>query len=88
MFGKHGSPALAKKVQKFLVEGFLYDLHHSVVPVYSDFTIPEEITAQVVTAVIMQLVLWWLETPNTFTAEQMAAMTYQSLHHKQPPQAN
>jgi hypothetical protein len=30
-------------------------------------------------------VRWWLETPNTYSVDDMAGLLYTALHHRQPP---
>jgi AcrR family transcriptional regulator len=85
MFGGQGSALLTARVQDFLAKTFLYDIRNA--PEYSDdnFNLPEEFEAQMLTGMISRLLFWWLETPNKYTAGQMAAMTYKALYRKQPP---
>jgi AcrR family transcriptional regulator len=85
MFGGQGSAMLTARVQDFLPKVFLYDIRNAPEPPDINFNIPEEIEAQMLTGVISRLLFWWLETPNNYTAEQMAAMTYKALYRKQPP---
>ena len=90
MFGRQGSALLTARVQDLLAEVFLYDIRHT--PARSaaragavDFKLPEEFEAQLLTGLMTRLLLWWLEGPNNYTAEQMAAMTYKGLYRKSPP---
>jgi hypothetical protein len=76
---------LTARMQDFLAEAFLYDIRNTAEPPEVDFHIPEEIEAQILVGVISRLIFWWLETPNDYTPEQMATMTYQALYRKQPP---
>ena len=85
MFGRQGSTVLTARAQDFLVEAFLYDIRRAPNPPEVDFHLPEEIEAQILVGAISRLILWWLETPNHYTPEQMATMTYQALFRKQPP---
>jgi len=85
MFGRQGSAMLTARVQDFLAEVFLYDIRNAPPPPDVNFHLPEEIEAQILTGVISHLLFWWLETPNNYTAEQMAAMTYKALYRKLPP---
>ena len=85
MVGGKGSAMLSTRVQDFLAEVFLYDIRNAPEPPEVNFNIPEEIEAQILVGVITRLIFWWLETPNDYTPEQMAAMTYQTLYRKQPP---
>jgi hypothetical protein len=43
------------------------------------------IWAQIITGAVMRLVIWWLETENDYTPEQMAGLLYWTLHHREPP---
>ena len=85
MFGGKGSAVLTGRAQDFLANAFLYDIRRAPEPPEIDFHIPEEIEAQIVTGVISRLLFWWLETPNSYSPEQMAAMTYEALYRKSPP---
>ena len=85
MFGGRGSAALMGRAQDFLAEAFLYDIRNTPEPPEVNFNIPEEVEAQILVGVISRLLTWWLETSNTYSAEQMAAMTYEALYRKAPP---
>jgi len=86
MFGGQGSAALMGRAQDFLAKAFLYDIRNAPQPPEVNFNIPEEVEAQILVGVISRLLTWWLETPNTYSAEQMAAMTYEALYRKAPPE--
>ena len=86
VFGRQGSATLTARVQDFLAEAFLYDIRRAPPPADVNFDVPEEIEAQILTGVISRLVFWWLETPNRYTPAQMAAMTYEVLYRKKPPE--
>lgn len=85
MFGRQGSARLTARVQDFLAKVFLYDIRDAPEPPEVNFNIPEEIEAQILTGIISRLLFWWLETQNSYSAEQMAAMTYEALYRKMPP---
>ncbi len=85
MFGGQGSAMLTARVQDFLANVFLYDIQNAPEPPDIDFNLPEEIEAQMLTGVISRLLFWWLEIPNNYSAQQMAAMTYMALYRKNPP---
>lgn len=87
IFGGRGSATLTAHAQDFLANAFLYDIRNAQKPLEVDFHIPEEIEAQLLAGMISRLLFWWLETPNNYTPEQMAAMTYEALYRKQPPTA-
>ena len=85
MFGKQGSARLTARVQDYLASVFLYDIRNEQKPPVADFNIPHEVEAQMLAGLISRLLFWWLETSNSYTPEQMAAMTYQVLYRKNPP---
>jgi hypothetical protein len=85
MFGGQGSAMLTARVQDFMAKAFLYDIRNAPEPLDVNFNLPEEFEAQMLAGVISRLLFWWLETPNNYTAGQMAAMTYKALYRKQPP---
>jgi AcrR family transcriptional regulator len=85
MLGSQGSATLTTRVQDFMAEDFLNDMR--TMPIYTGFDLPQEILAQVITGAVVRLVLWWLETPNNYTPEQMAKMLYRALHHQEPPES-
>jgi len=85
MFGGKGAAMLTVRAQDFLAKVFLYDIKNAPEPPDINFNLPEEIEAQMLAGMISRLVFWWVETPNNYSAEQMAAMTYMMLYRKNPP---
>lgn len=85
MFGGQGSAMLTSRAQDFLANAFLYDIRSAPEPPDVNFNLPEEIEAQMLAGMISRLLYWWLETPNNYSAEQMAAITYMALYRKKPP---
>jgi AcrR family transcriptional regulator len=85
MLGSRGSALLTARVQDLLVKMILYDIRNAPESPDINFNLPEEFEAQMLTGIISRLLYWWLETPNEYSAEQMAAMTYKALYRKQPP---
>ena len=85
MFGRQGSAMLTARVQDLLAETFLYDIRNAAHSPEIDFHLPEEFEAQLLTGILSRLLFWWLETPNDYTAPQMAAMTYKALYRREPP---
>ena len=86
MFGRQGSAVLAARAQDFLASVFLADIRNAPEPPEVNFHLPEEIEAQYLTGVVTRLLFWWLDTPNGYSAEQMAAMTYMVVYRKMPPE--
>ena len=85
MFGGQGSAMLTGRVQDFLAGAFLNDIRQAPAPEV-DFHLPHEIEAQMLAGMISRLLYWWLATPNKYSPERMAAMTYEALYRKAPPQ--
>jgi AcrR family transcriptional regulator len=84
ILGNKGSSLLANRVHEYMVANMLNDIDRY--GVYADFTLPPEIAAQTVIGALLSLAIWWLETPNQYSPEQMAAMLYEALHHRKPPE--
>ncbi len=85
MLGRQGSSTLKARVQAYFESELSRDISFLPNQLFSEFSAPKEILAQVVTGAVMQLMLWWLETPNNYSPEQMAGMLYEIMHHKNPP---
>lgn len=83
ILGSKGSSLMAHRVHEYMVAETLKDIQR--LGIYSDFHTPVEITAQVIIGSILSLAIWWLETPNDYTPQQMGKMAYKALHHKNPP---
>jgi AcrR family transcriptional regulator len=86
MLGGQGSAALTARVQAHLAEEYERDVARIPRKLYAEFNVPPAILVQVVTGAIIQLVRWWLETPNNASADEMAGMLYKALHHRDPPE--
>jgi AcrR family transcriptional regulator len=85
MFGGKGSSMLTKRVQDYLAKALLNDIRNAPATPGVNFHLPEEIETQILTGVISRLLFWWLETPNSYTAEQMSAMIYEALYRIEAP---
>jgi AcrR family transcriptional regulator len=85
MLGGQGSAMMTARVQAHLAEELQRDL--SVLPpdVFLEFHTPSNILAQLIAGAVIQLVRWWLETPNKYSVEDMAGMLYSTFHRKPPP---
>lgn len=86
MLGKQGSAILTERVHVHLAAVYEYDIAFLPQKIYTEFDVPKEILIHVITGAVLQLVKWWLNTPNDYTPEQMAGLLYETLHHKKPPQ--
>lgn len=78
MLGSQGVTLLTNRAQDFLAA----DLEREMVTMPGDFSpdVPPGIVAQIVTGAIVRLILWWLESDNDYTPEQMAEMLYMVLN--------
>ncbi len=85
MFGRHGSAMLTARVEDLIAKTILYDIRSAPESTDSNFNLPEEFEAQILTGIISRLIFWWLETPTEYSAVDMAAMTYKALYRKEPP---
>lgn len=83
VLGSKGSAQMADRVHQYLVGETVRDIRQ--VGIYTDFTQPPEVAAQIIVGAILSLAIWWLETPNPYIVEQMAAMLYEALHQRKPP---
>ncbi len=85
VFGSKGSAALTGRVQDLLAQIFLTDIRERRGSQDSGREVPDVIVAQMMTGLVTRLVTWWLETPNEYSAEQMAGLTYRAVYRKAPP---
>lgn len=86
MLGGKGSTILTNRIQELLAADIINHLKTRSHEILGDFHLPPEVVAQVLTGAITRLMLWWIETPNSYTVEQMAGMLYEALHHRKPPE--
>lgn len=47
--------------------------------------LPPTFLAQFIAGALMRLLVWWLETANDYTPEDMADMMYQTIYRQMPP---
>jgi AcrR family transcriptional regulator len=83
ILGSRGSSRITHRVHEYMVAETMKDIEQ--IGIYADFHQPIEISAQIIVGSILSLAIWWLEKPNDFTAQQMAGMLYEALHHRKPP---
>ncbi len=84
-FSAQGSATLTERVQDLLAGIILFDLQNQPALHDPSSDVPLEIVAQMMTGLITRMISWWLNTSNSYTAEQMAGMIYETLCHKKPP---
>lgn len=83
MLGGLGSGSLSAQASNFLAAEVVRDAAFA--PIFAEPQLPKDVVGQIVAGAVIRLVLWWLETPNSYTPEQMAGMLYRALHHRKPP---
>ncbi len=87
VFGSKGSASLTGRVQDLLAKILITDIRQRRGSEAARREVPDEFLAQMMTGLVTRLVIWWLETPNEYSAEQMAAMTYLAVYRQAPPAA-
>jgi AcrR family transcriptional regulator len=85
VFGGQGSAMLADRVQDLLAKILLHDIMRTPGGERREFDIPQEMLAQMLTGLITRILYWWLESSKKYSAEEMAAFTYEVLYRRQPP---
>lgn len=84
ILGDKGSSILMGRMQDLIAQIFLYDIRKARQSQTSRPNIPDEILAQILTGIVSRMLFWWLDKPNAYSAEQMAAMAYLAIYHKPP----
>ena len=87
VFSRRGSAMLADRTQDLMAKILLYDLQQAPNAGKREFGIPHEMLAQMLTGMITRLLTWWLESPQKYSAEEMAAFAYEALYRRRPPEA-
>jgi AcrR family transcriptional regulator len=83
MFGRNGSLTLNRRLHDYFTEVHFSNMRNNVYEARVDVPIP--FLAQVATGALMQLLLWWVETPNAYTPQDMADMLFTTLYRQPPP---
>src|SRR4051794_28850265 len=83
LFGRNGSATLLQRYQNYLAalhEENLRSGNYS-----AGLDLPPAFLAQFITGALVRLLVWWAETPNDYTPQQMADMMYQTIYRQPPP---
>ncbi|HVN55283.1 MAG TPA: TetR-like C-terminal domain-containing protein [Anaerolineaceae bacterium] len=78
MLGSQGASALTRRVYDYFIaetEREITERHF-----FPEYTQPAAVMARYVTGAIMELIIWWIESPNPYTPHQMADMVFHMLH--------
>lgn len=82
MLGSKGSALITHRVADYLAAEIQQGITAN--EYMTEFTYPPEILAQFAIGALMRMTLWWLETPNNYTPEEMADIVYTLVHKKIP----
>lgn len=78
MLGSKGSSTLTNRVQDWLADDFLKEIElFSLPPTHKP--VPLNIVVQIITGALTRVIIWWLNTENDYSPEQMASLFYQAL---------
>ena len=88
LFGRNGSVAISRHYQDYLAETharFMQDEFYK----YSDDDDdhpPYSVLSQWAAGALFRLMVWWAETPNNHSPQDMADMTYHMFYRQAPPE--
>lgn len=81
MLGTKGSSLLTNRAAQWLVDQIEGSIRAGMYGIGVD--LPAEIQAQFIVGAMVHLMVWWLETSNDFSPEDMAEMLYLLVHREQ-----
>lgn len=85
VLGVQGSAVLAERVYDLMAKMLLDDIRSASGQHGSDYHIPEEVLAQMLSGLIIRMISWWLEASGNYSAEEMATMAYEMIYRQKPP---
>lgn len=83
MLGRGGSAVLAQHYQDLLAD--IHERNIRAAKYNVTVQLPPEFLAQFMAGATMRLLMWWLETPNDYTPEDMAAMLFETIYRQPAP---
>lgn len=83
LFGRNGSATLLQRYQDYLAK--LHEENLAAGRYSSGLDLPPAYLAQFITGALVRLLVWWAETPNNYSPQQMADMMYQTVYRQPPP---
>jgi len=83
LFGRNGSATLLQRYQDYLAA--LHEENLRAGQYSSGLDLSPTFLAQFITGALVRLLVWWAETPNNYTPQEMADMMYQSVYRQAPP---
>lgn len=84
VYGEQGSAKLTQYYQAYLAQIHEDNMQRGTYTANLD--VPPAFMAQFMTGALFRLLLWWLQTPNEYTAEQMALLVFQAIFRQPPPE--
>ncbi|MEQ8674657.1 MAG: TetR/AcrR family transcriptional regulator [Aggregatilineales bacterium] len=85
LYGSNGSAYLHQKMVDYLAKSHFRNLRDGVYSFGIDDAPPIDFMAQFAAGAMMRLSLWWLESDNTYTPEDMAGMIFTMYYRTAPP---
>lgn len=85
MLGGQGSAAMTSRAQLHLAEELQQNLSSLPPDGFLEIHMPQSILVQMKTGAVIQLIRWWLETPNKYSIDDMAGLLYIVFNRKLPP---
>lgn len=85
LYGQNGSAYLHQKMVDYLARSHFRNLSAGVYSFGMDESPPIEFMAQFAAGAMIRLCLWWLETENDYTPEDMARMMFRMVYRSAAP---
>jgi AcrR family transcriptional regulator len=85
VLGAQGSAKLFGRMQDLVAKALFYDIKNTSSLRLREPNIDQEVLAQMLTGSLTRILIWWLEIPNQYSAEQMAEDTYKIFYRRNPP---
>src|SRR5215207_7904425 len=83
VFGREGSAVLAQRYQDYIAH--LHERNISESRYFVTLDLPTEFLAQFMAGALMRLLVWWVETPNAYSADDMAGMLFETMYRMPAP---
>jgi len=88
LFGRNGSVNISRNYQDYLADTHAHFMQNAFYK-YSEggeSHPPYNVLSQWAAGALFRLMVWWVETPNDYTAQDMANMTYHMFYRTMPPE--
>jgi AcrR family transcriptional regulator len=79
-----GSMQFTERTIDYLAQVVIAEMHTK--RFYPNIAVAPEITAQVIVGGLIRLIIWWLLTPNAYSARDMAGQFYRLIFGSEPPE--